>query len=271
MAGQVSDALVAEACQRHAEHPDLSLVLELVDQRGPRLWERRTGDDDWFVLRIGTASQPSRIVRTGAPSSEHPVVADVPVLVDLRHACVLGLAGPRNQSLALAGSLMAQVAAWHSPRRARIALLTGSRASANDWAWARLLPHVLTEQTAEDLCEASTLDPTRFASLVASFRALVDERAAGRALSLKTAAESSHGHGSVTDLLVVMDGARELRSLPGVADLLRLGPAHGVAFLCLDDDRCSLAVETTTIVELHQRGPGATVTEPGQHGRGRHA
>ena len=171
---------------------------------------------------------------------------------------------PGTSRWSLAGSLMAQVAAWHSPRRARIALLTGSRASANDWAWARLLPHVLTEQTAEDLCEASTLDPTRFASLVASFRALVDERAAGRALSLKTAAESSHGHGSVTDLLVVMDGARELRSLPGVADLLRLGPAHGVAFLCLDDDRCSLPVETTTIVELHRRGPGATMTEPGR-------
>ncbi|HET8987482.1 MAG TPA: FtsK/SpoIIIE domain-containing protein, partial [Humibacillus sp.] len=264
VAHQIDRALRAETRQRRAEHPDLSLVLELVDQRGPRLWERREGDDDWFVLRIGTATQPSRIVRTGAPIGEHPVVADVPALVDLRDTSVLGITGPRRQSLAVAGSLVAQSAAWLSPRRARIVLLTGSGVRTSDWAWARLLPHVLAEQSGEIACEASTLDSSGLAALIASLKAAIDERAAG---AQSSTIRPTRGHPqdttSMIDLLVVLDGARELRSVAGVADLLRLGPALGVAFLCLDDDRSFLPAETAAVVELDDRGVRATLTLPG--------
>ncbi|WP_404392563.1 FtsK/SpoIIIE domain-containing protein [Humibacillus xanthopallidus] len=259
-ASQLSEALRTETRQRRAEHPDLCLLLELVDRRGPRLWERQPSDGDWFVLRLGTATQPARIVRTGASTGEHPVVAEVPALVDLRHTSVLGIAGPRPASLAVARSLTAQVAAWHSPRRARIVLLTGSDVPTRDWDSTRLLPHLLTTQTGEITCEARTLDPHGLALVVSSLRALVDERAAGAGSQLDT--REHRQAGPVTDVLVVLDGARELRAVTGVADLLRLGPAQGLAFLCLEHDRSSLPLETVAVVELADRGVGACLTLP---------
>ena len=139
-------ALAIETEQRRTEHPDLCLVLELVQRRGPRLWERRADDDDWFVLRVGAATQPSHLKRTGAPTGGHPTVSQVPVVIDLRETPVLGITGSRPRALAVAGCLVAQLAAWHSPRRTRIVLLTGSSASSSDWAWAGLIPHLLSEQ-----------------------------------------------------------------------------------------------------------------------------
>ena len=260
VSGHLSEALIRETRLRRAEHPDLCVLLELVDRRGPRLWERRPSDDDWFVLRLGTATQPSRIVRTGTPSGEHPAVAEVPALVDLRVTSVLGVAGARTASLAVARSLTAQLAAWHSPRRARIVLLTGADVPARDWDSTRLLPHLLTVQTDEIACEASTLDRHSLARVVSWLRALVDERAAGAAGSTPDARRPQTG--SVTDVLVVLDGARELRAVPGIADLLRLGPPQGLAFLCLEHDRSSLPVETVAVVDLADRGVRATLTLP---------
>ena len=65
-------------------------------------------------------------------------------------------------------------------------------------------------------------------------------------------------------MLVVLDGARELRAVPGIADLLRLGPAQGLAFLCLEHDRSSLPLETVAVVELADRGVRASLILPGQ-------
>ena len=63
---------------------------------------------------------------------------------------------------------------------------------------------------------------------------------------------------------MVLDGARELRAVPGIADLLRLGPAQGLAFLCLEHDRSALPVETLAVMELADRGVCATLTLPGR-------
>ena len=41
---------------------------------------------------------------------------------------------------------------------------------------------------------------------------------------------------STPDVLVVLDGARRLRTLPAVVDLLRRGPAVGVMVLCVEDE-----------------------------------
>ncbi len=115
-------------------------------------------------------------------------------------------------------------------------------------------------QTDEIACEASTLDRRSLARVVSWLRALVDERAAGAAGSPPDARQPQTG--SVTDVLVVLDGARELRAVPGIADLLRLGPPQGLAFLCLEHDRSSLPVETVAVVDLADRGVRATLTLP---------
>jgi S-DNA-T family DNA segregation ATPase FtsK/SpoIIIE len=258
---EMRGALAEEVRQRRAEHPDLCLALEIVDARGARLWERRTHDGDWLVLRLGSARRPSRIVRAGAPAGEHPVVAGVPVVVDLSQTTVVGVAGPRSHGLALAANLVAQAAVWHSPRRLRIVLLTGNDVPASDWAWARLLPHLLERQDGEIGCEASALESGHLASLIASLTAVVVERTSAQSATMSGPA-GQHSSASTSGILVVLDGARELRSVPGVADLLRLGPAAGMTFLCIADDRASLPGEVAAVVEVDRRGLGATVTLP---------
>src|SRR5690606_31633973 len=52
------------------------------------------------------------------------------------------------------------------------------------------------------------------------------------------------------DLLVVLDGARRLRALPGIVSLLRDGPEAGVHLLCLDEDERSLPEECHAVLTV---------------------
>ncbi|HET7899604.1 MAG TPA: FtsK/SpoIIIE domain-containing protein, partial [Candidatus Nanopelagicales bacterium] len=220
-------------------------------------------DDDWLVLRAGTGRLASRIIRGGSPVGEHPEVAAVPATVDLQRTAVVGVSGPRPGRLALAGSLVSQACAWHSPRRLRIVLLSAADVPTSDWDWAQLLPHLLDHQTGEILCRADVRDPARLAALIASLTTLIGDRRSTQSTALSSPPGEATSQ-SVGDLLVVLDGARELRSVPGVAELLRLGPAAGFRFLCLDEDRSSLPTEATSVVELDDRGHRATMTLPDQ-------
>ncbi|MCU1535737.1 MAG: domain containing protein [Humibacillus sp.] len=247
-----------ETRRRHDEQPDLCFVQELLDHRASRLWERRPHDADWLALRIGTATQPARTVLRGAPHDGAPLVHRVPVVVELPTTPVLGVVGPRRDTLSLVGSLLTQVAAWHSPRRVRLALLSGSAVPQHDWDWLPLLPHALSSPADEMVRWATARDHDGLTALVAELSTLVVDR---QGESPRPSPASSPSSTRVaTDLVVVLDGAKELRSVPGVADLLKEGPTVGIAFLCLDDDRASLPAETLAVVAL---GSSATVTTSG--------
>ncbi|MEO7448284.1 MAG: FtsK/SpoIIIE domain-containing protein [Humibacillus sp.] len=253
-------ALEGEARDRHTEQPDLSLVLELADHRGARLWERRPVDEDWLTLRVGTATQQARTVLVGGPAHDPLTVPDVPVVVDLRRPSVLGLAGARPEVLSLAGSLVTQVATWHSPRCVRIVLLTGSCVDERDWAWASWLPHLLRTPGDEATQSARAQNPGAVTAVVSWLNDVVTSRH-----DESTApGPGARPRGRTTDVLVVLDGARELRSVPGVPDLLRDGPASGISFLCIDDERACLPTETEAVLDLSGPGSRATLTRSGQ-------
>jgi len=74
---------------------------------------------------------------------------------------------------------------------------------------------------------------------VADLVALLDAR--------RDASDSARGSQPVS-VLVVLDGARALRLLPGMVALLRDGPSYGMAFLCLDTDVTLLPEECRTVV-----------------------
>jgi S-DNA-T family DNA segregation ATPase FtsK/SpoIIIE len=139
--------LRAEAAQRHGAHPDLATVLTAARGPSARLWERDGNDPDMLRLRIGLGRLPARLeVRdpgdaAGPVGATPPMLEGVPVTLDLEAAEVAGLAGPRAQVIALARSLVAQAAVWHSPRDLAVAVLTGPGADPGDWRWARALPH----------------------------------------------------------------------------------------------------------------------------------
>ncbi|WP_406292823.1 FHA domain-containing protein [Streptomyces sp. NBC_00624] len=113
--------------------PDPATVLLTALGPGPRLWERDAEHPEALVVRLGTTDR-----------SELPAV---PVTVGLREAGSLGLAGPRERLTGLARSVVAQLAALHSPADLEIVLISTDRARGADerrrqWAWLGWLPHL---------------------------------------------------------------------------------------------------------------------------------
>jgi DNA segregation ATPase FtsK/SpoIIIE, S-DNA-T family len=197
-------------------------VLQAATGPAPRLWERRRHDGDFLSVRVALADQPAAVeVReAGDGASEHPVAQAVPVTVPLTEVGVLGLAGARAAVLANARFVLAQLAAWHSPRHVGLVLLVAGDGSA-DWEWARWLPH-LRPRGGEDTQLLVGLDDDQVRHRVAELVAELDARA-------EHGGSSVHCWSQGRSVVVVLDGARELRRVPGVARLLAEGPAVGAA------------------------------------------
>lgn len=92
-----ADALAAEQVTRRVDAPDPALVGLIAVGPSPRLWERRRDEALWLTLRVGTATQPSRVSLEDPEQLQHRqhVVWDVhnaPVTVALPEAGVFGVA-----------------------------------------------------------------------------------------------------------------------------------------------------------------------------------
>ncbi|GHF99040.1 FHA domain-containing protein [Streptomyces filamentosus] len=113
--------------------PDPAAVLLTALGPGPRLWERAPGHPESLVVRLGT--------------SDRAELSGVPVTVALREAGSLGLAGPADRLAGLARSVVAQLAALHSPADLEIVLVSADRNRPVEerrraWGWLGWLPHV---------------------------------------------------------------------------------------------------------------------------------
>ncbi|MFJ4688318.1 FHA domain-containing protein [Streptomyces sp. NPDC088789] len=119
--------------------PDPAALLLTALGPGPRLWERSPGHPEALTVRLGTADR-------AAPDGRGLLPA-VPVTADLREAGALGLAGPRPRLSGLARTVLAQLAALHSPDTLDIVLISADRARpvherTAEWSWLGWLPHV---------------------------------------------------------------------------------------------------------------------------------
>ncbi|MET9954940.1 FHA domain-containing protein [Streptomyces sp. NPDC006339] len=113
--------------------PDPAAVLLTALGPGPRLWERDLDHPEALVVRLGTTDRAE--------------LSGVPVTVGLREAGSLGLAGPAPRLAGLARSVVAQLAALHSPGDLEIVLVSADRNRPLDerrraWGWLGWLPHV---------------------------------------------------------------------------------------------------------------------------------
>lgn len=243
-----------EEQERRAEHPDLAEVAMVAQLRDARLWQRTPGDPDDLVVRIGSADLPSRAAVTGEPNGPRPHCHDVPVTCDLADAGVVGVAGQRERVLAVAGSMLAQLCVWHSPQRADVVLLTTSARPDTDWAWLTRTPHL--DGADRSVARVGTLGDGL--SVAARVSELTEHLAA------RASARSAHDEGALAALptvVVVLDGARKLRAVAGVAELLRSGPELGIRFICLDASISGLPAETVSQIEVHaSTEPRATLT-----------
>ena len=214
---ELHSAVDREEAARRLEHPDLAEVAVVAQLRDARLWERGHDEPDDLVVRIGSADLAARTIATGEPTTAVPPCQDVPVTCDLAGAGVVGVAGRRDRVLAMVGSMLAQLCVWHSPQRVEIVLLTSSATPAVDWGWLTRTPHL--DGGHRSVVGVGTLADGL--SVAARVSELTDQLAA------RASARSAHDAATLASLptvVVVLDGARTLRAVAGVAELLRSGP-----------------------------------------------
>ncbi|MEU0232208.1 MULTISPECIES: FHA domain-containing protein [unclassified Streptomyces] len=113
--------------------PDPATVLLTALGPGPRLWERDPDHPEFLAVRLGTTDRAE--------------LSGVPVTVGLREAGSLGLAGPGDRLAGFARSVVAQLAALHSPSDLEIVLVSADRNRPLEerrraWGWLGWLPHV---------------------------------------------------------------------------------------------------------------------------------
>ncbi len=263
-----ADALKAERLARCEQCPSPGAVLSIAAGPRSRLWERRRTDPDYLLLRVGTADLPSSVEVIDPEKDEHrrtvvPRVRDVPLTIPLPERGVIGLAGPPDAVRAVGRWVVAQAATLHSPNDLRIYVLT-SVASKEDWEWVRWLPHC--RPGSDGSCAAQIgNDAESVASRVAELLAVIAQRQEARALDSRSQTVAGAAGGRElpwyrTEIMVVLDGARKLRSLPGVIQLLREGPGVGVYVVCLDGEERLLPAECQAVAAL---GPdGQRVQQP---------
>jgi S-DNA-T family DNA segregation ATPase FtsK/SpoIIIE len=125
---------------------------------GPRLWERRAGNEDFATVRFGLGVRRSALVfvppQTKPVEDLEPLCAislrrfirtyqtasGVPVTLNLRNFTSVEFAGQADQALALIRAIVGQLVTLHSPDELQIAVLTDNAGLA-EWDWVKWLPH----------------------------------------------------------------------------------------------------------------------------------
>jgi len=236
-------ALVAERTELLRNAPDPAQVGEIATRPLPRLWERRSSDPDHLRIRVGTATQPSRVTLDDPEQLEHRRTVtwdarDVPAVFQLGERGVVGIAGWGDRPRRLAQWAVAQLAVLQSPRDVQLYLLTDT-AGQKAWEWMSWLPHVqpaIGQDTMTTLGVTASTTARRISELVA----MLDAR--------QEAVGTGGGRWAGSEIVVVIDGARRMRSMPGLVRVLKEGPAVGVYSLCVDSDERLLPEECTAVV-----------------------
>ncbi|MGW1183608.1 type VII secretion protein EccCa [Streptomyces drozdowiczii] len=138
-------------------HPAPDQLWSLVSE-GSRVWERRPGDADFGLVRLGLGRQPLATPlcvpeeTTGEPDpvcgeavrrfvAVHGRLDGLPVCVALREAYRVRLGGSAEPVRAVARALVAQLVTLHSPRDLVVAVVAAPEA-VGCWDWVKWLPHV---------------------------------------------------------------------------------------------------------------------------------
>lgn len=245
----------------------------LLTATGPRrrLWERRLTDPDVLHLRLGLADLPARIElagndgdgaagrgggaeRGGAGPIEIPRARQVPVALPLPELGVIGLTGPRPASRGLARWLVAQAAALHSPRDLAIVVLSADPEAGEAWNWVRWLPHCAPREGEECTALVGT-DPESVAHRVTELAIRVTERRRAAQATASLFGQAKPAESVPYNILVVLDGARALRRVPGMPMLLSRGAEYGLYAICVDDEERLLPEECSAVAAWDPERP----------------
>jgi S-DNA-T family DNA segregation ATPase FtsK/SpoIIIE len=241
---EIAVAVAREREIRNLTAPDPVRIAQLATRPGSRLWERRRHDPDYLLLRVGTADQASlkELDDQGREENHRTIrwtIPDAPIAVPLRGHGVLGIAGPASTVRGLARWLTVQAAVLHSPQSLRIVVLADVD-TAEDWDWVRWLP-----QLRPDKAPAAVLIANDEATTAARIGELVSQVQGRRR---RAEASSERQPMLENEIMVIADGSRRLRDVPGFVQVLTEGPAVGVYAVCLDRDERLLPQECSGVV-----------------------
>ncbi|MER5518713.1 FtsK/SpoIIIE domain-containing protein [Streptomyces sp. NPDC002763] len=243
------DALKTERSDRRAAVPDPAAVLTYGTGPRTRLWERRRTDADHLLIRFGTGRVPSEVELDDPEQDEHKrkvrwYIEDAPVALSLRDLGVIGVAGPGDAAHALGRWAVAQTAVLHSPMDVQFYVLTDNDAGTR-WDWVRWLPHS-RPGGGQDVNVLIGTDSETVAARVGELTQLLDGRQ--KALQQGGRGKTDGPAFSDPDIVIVWDGSRRLRSMPGVVRLLKEGPGVALRSICLDEEERFLPGECQGVV-----------------------
>ncbi|QEV19539.1 FtsK/SpoIIIE domain-containing protein [Streptomyces alboniger] len=256
----------ADQRRRREAFPDPGQLLLFATGPRRRLWERRITDPDAMHLRVGFGDLRAEIDLAHARGAmveegeepQPPVVTNVPLTLPFAELGVVGVAGDRSRAVSTTRWLAAQAAILHSPRDLSLVVLSSEQDAAEQWSWVQWLPHTSPQQGQNCLALVGT-DADSISRRVTELLNELQRR--------QQAAKDLGGFNALrpdSHVLLVLDGARLLRRVPGVPQLLQEGPAVGIFALCVDADERLLPEECRTAVcwtpdsptHVHLRGYG---------------
>ena len=187
---QARETLTTQRRAMVYRHPDPDKLWSTA--QSSRLWERRPGDWDFGVVRIGVG--PQELATPLVPPDTKPVdeleplcavalrrfvmayatVPDLPVALALRGFARIYVTGERERTRAFARALAAQLAVFHPPGE----VLTGFCVHFEDrdaWEWAKWLPHAMHPERMDGLGQLRLVAPG-----VAALEAMLDDVLANR-------------------------------------------------------------------------------------------
>jgi S-DNA-T family DNA segregation ATPase FtsK/SpoIIIE len=139
---RVAEAVVATVRATEAAHPDLAALVSAARRRSHLLWCRSALRPEAVVVRVGTGSGDTRVIRRLPDGSRvRETALHLPAVVDLSAGGGLAVVGPRERAFGVLAGVVAQLCALHAPGDVDLLLLT-DESRLPDWAWARWLPHL---------------------------------------------------------------------------------------------------------------------------------
>ncbi|MFI5674498.1 type VII secretion protein EccCa [Streptomyces cellulosae] len=152
------DTAKAQRDAQYFLHPSPEQLWALVAE-GSRVWERRTGDEDFAQVRIGLGAQAlatAVVAPETAPVEQlepltagamqrflavHGTLDDLPMAISLRAFYHVTVSGDPQSVRSSARAVTGSLAALHSPEDLLLVIAAGREALPH-WEWAKWLPHV---------------------------------------------------------------------------------------------------------------------------------
>ncbi|MGH2787372.1 MAG: type VII secretion protein EccCa [Actinomycetota bacterium] len=259
---ELEDAARAQDEVGHWLHPAPRSLSALVAAAPERVWERRRGDEDFGLVRMGVGEVPlARTPRLDLPDSPLSEVDSVsleaaerlvarsgalphqPLAVPLPVVSSINVIGPPIRCRALARAAVAQCATWHAPRDLRFVVAIDGDTAA-EWTWVKWLPHV-EHPDENDIVGRARMFSADLDELVALIGAELEER---QRVMRQAGAASSPAAGMHIVVVVDRPGRGGLVGIPPLDALLEQPRGLGVTVLRLVGEESEAAPPDLRIV-----------------------